>query len=161
MITDEIERNKKVVEDFVREVPLAGNLDALDELVAEDYVQHNPQAGQGRAGVRELFGNSQDQLDHDLHSHPSFYVISSPKENSSCARSCARTECSSVSGGCGMACCRSTGTRGGRPKVLGALTVSNSDPLKHVALLGSSPSPRLLRRCPFGAILPVDKRFEM
>jgi hypothetical protein len=28
MISDEIERNKKVVEDFVREVPLAGNLDA-------------------------------------------------------------------------------------------------------------------------------------
>jgi predicted SnoaL-like aldol condensation-catalyzing enzyme len=66
-VRDEIERNKRVVERFVEEVPLAGNLDTLDELVAEDYIQHNPHAGQGRAGVRDFFANFHKVLDHGLH----------------------------------------------------------------------------------------------
>lgn len=67
MTDDATARNKKVVEDFVREVPLGKNLDALDTLVAEDYIQHNPHAGQGRAGVREFFANFHEHLDEGLH----------------------------------------------------------------------------------------------
>ena len=54
---EEVERNKKLVERFFREVPYGpgDNLDVIDELVAEDYVQHNPLAGQGREGVKRFF----------------------------------------------------------------------------------------------------------
>ena len=34
--------NKALVARFFAEVPLGGNLDAIDELVSETYVQHNP-----------------------------------------------------------------------------------------------------------------------
>ena len=33
----------------------AGDVDAFDELIAEDYVQHNPQAGNGLQAVKEFF----------------------------------------------------------------------------------------------------------
>ncbi|WP_244891531.1 nuclear transport factor 2 family protein [Rhodococcus erythropolis] len=33
------------------------NLSVIDELVAEDYIQHNPEAGQGREGLREFFAH--------------------------------------------------------------------------------------------------------
>lgn len=60
------EENKRVVERFVDEVPVKGNLDALNDLVAEDYIQHNPEAGQGRAGVREFFANLEDHVGDGL-----------------------------------------------------------------------------------------------
>jgi predicted SnoaL-like aldol condensation-catalyzing enzyme len=52
-----IEENKAVVERFFTEVAHShdGDLTGLDEFVAEDYVQHNPNAGQGREGLREFF----------------------------------------------------------------------------------------------------------
>lgn len=65
-MTKNTEANKRIVERFVEEVPVRGNLDALDELVAEDYVQHNPQAGQGRTGVREFFANLEQLLGDEL-----------------------------------------------------------------------------------------------
>lgn len=71
---EESARNKQVIEDFVREVPHGGNLDALDILVAENYIQHNPRAGQGREGVRQFFDKSMVDLDRDIHSHPSLYT---------------------------------------------------------------------------------------
>lgn len=49
------ERNKETVTRLfeiiygsVQDIP------AIDELVAEDYIQHNPLAGQGREGLREF-----------------------------------------------------------------------------------------------------------
>jgi len=33
----------------------AGDVDAFDDLIAEDYVQHNPQAGNGLQAVKEFF----------------------------------------------------------------------------------------------------------
>ena len=44
--------NEKTVLRFMDEVMHGDNLDLLDELVAEDYIQHTPGIGQGRAGVR-------------------------------------------------------------------------------------------------------------
>lgn len=73
-MSDEIERNKRVVERFVEEVPLGRNLDALDELVAVDYIQHNPHAGQGRAGVRDFFANFHQVLDDGLHPSGTVHV---------------------------------------------------------------------------------------
>lgn len=51
------EANKLVVERFFHEVAHRedGDFSVMDELVAEDYVQHNPNAGQGREGLREFF----------------------------------------------------------------------------------------------------------
>ena len=59
---EEVERNKKLVERFFREVPYGpgDNLDVIDELVAEDYVQHNPLAGQGREGVKRFFTGAEN-----------------------------------------------------------------------------------------------------
>ncbi|MCK6212119.1 nuclear transport factor 2 family protein [Georgenia sp. EYE_87] len=59
MSTEKIEANKELVRRFYREVPYGpgGNLDVIDELLAEDYKQHNPEAGQGREGVKHFFTN--------------------------------------------------------------------------------------------------------
>jgi predicted SnoaL-like aldol condensation-catalyzing enzyme len=66
--SEEVARNKAVVEAFVAEVAIGKNLDRLDDLVAEDYIQHNPHAGQGREGVREFFAVfHQGALDEGLH----------------------------------------------------------------------------------------------
>jgi predicted SnoaL-like aldol condensation-catalyzing enzyme len=52
-----LERNKLVVRRFFEEVVqgTADDLDVVEELVAEDYLQHNPHAGQGREGLRDFF----------------------------------------------------------------------------------------------------------
>jgi predicted SnoaL-like aldol condensation-catalyzing enzyme len=52
MASAEVERNKEVVRRFFDEVIAGRDLDALDALVAEDYVQHSPGIDQGRAGLR-------------------------------------------------------------------------------------------------------------
>lgn len=56
---EQLLRNKELVARFFRLVPFGpgNNLHVLDELLAEDYVQHNPHAGQGREGVRDFFTN--------------------------------------------------------------------------------------------------------
>ena len=52
------EANKAVVRRFYAEID-AGNLDAMDELVAEDYLDHNPapfpNLEPGRAGLKQAF----------------------------------------------------------------------------------------------------------
>jgi predicted ester cyclase len=52
------EENKALVRRFYAEMD-AGNLDAMDELVAEDYVDHNPPPfpglDSGRAGLKQAF----------------------------------------------------------------------------------------------------------
>lgn len=56
MSTDTMERNKQAVQKLYTVIYGSGdNLDLLDELVAEDYVQHNPSADQGREGLRRFF----------------------------------------------------------------------------------------------------------
>jgi steroid delta-isomerase-like uncharacterized protein len=53
-----IEENKELVRRFYREID-AGNLDAMDELVAEDYIDHSPPPfpgfASGREGLRQAF----------------------------------------------------------------------------------------------------------
>ena len=47
------ERNKQTVARLF-DAFRAGDVDAFDELIAEDYVQHNPQAGNGLQAVKEF-----------------------------------------------------------------------------------------------------------
>jgi predicted ester cyclase len=53
-----IEENKELVRRFYREID-AGNLDVLDELVAEDYIDHSPPPfpgfAPGREGLKQAF----------------------------------------------------------------------------------------------------------
>lgn len=53
-----VERNKAVVRRFYEQID-AGNFDIVDELVAEDYLNHNPPPfpglPSGREGVKEAF----------------------------------------------------------------------------------------------------------
>ena len=52
----ELEANKQLVSRLFEVIyGTGGNLQILDEVVAEDYVQHNPLAGEGREGLRQFF----------------------------------------------------------------------------------------------------------
>jgi predicted SnoaL-like aldol condensation-catalyzing enzyme len=44
----------------------AGDVDALDDLIVEDYVQHNPQAGNGLQAVKDFFAPV-GPVDVDVH----------------------------------------------------------------------------------------------
>jgi predicted SnoaL-like aldol condensation-catalyzing enzyme len=48
------ERNKQTVARLF-DAFRAGDVDAFDDLIAEDYVQHNPQARNGLQAVKEFF----------------------------------------------------------------------------------------------------------
>jgi predicted SnoaL-like aldol condensation-catalyzing enzyme len=48
------ERNKQTVSRLF-DAFRAGDVDAFDELIVDDYVQHNPQAGNGLQAVKEFF----------------------------------------------------------------------------------------------------------
>jgi predicted SnoaL-like aldol condensation-catalyzing enzyme len=48
------ERNKQVVSRLF-DAFRAGDTEAFDELIVEDYVQHNPQAGNGLQAVKDFF----------------------------------------------------------------------------------------------------------
>jgi steroid delta-isomerase-like uncharacterized protein len=50
------ERNKELVRRCIEQVVNTGNLNAIDELVATDYVYHEPTAGEkrGRDGYKQL-----------------------------------------------------------------------------------------------------------
>ena len=50
----DIERNKQTVARLF-DAFRAGDLDAFDELIAEAYVQHNPQAANGLQAVKDFF----------------------------------------------------------------------------------------------------------
>lgn len=54
MRTEVIERNKEVVQRLF-DAFRAGDTEAFDELIVEEYVQHNPQAGNGLQAVKEFF----------------------------------------------------------------------------------------------------------
>ena len=65
----ELELNKEIANRLCVEVfqNFPPRLETIDELVHEDYIQHNPYAGQGRKGLREfaegLLTNSRADLD--------------------------------------------------------------------------------------------------
>jgi len=48
------QRNKQIVE-RVFDAFRVGDVEAFDNFIAEDYVQHNPQAGNGLEAVKEFF----------------------------------------------------------------------------------------------------------
>jgi predicted SnoaL-like aldol condensation-catalyzing enzyme len=54
MGTDAVERNKDVVKRLF-DAFRAGDTEAFDDLIVEEYVQHNPQAGNGLQAVKEFF----------------------------------------------------------------------------------------------------------
>jgi predicted SnoaL-like aldol condensation-catalyzing enzyme len=49
-----IEQNKQTVA-RIFDAFRAGDVDAFDDLIVEDYVQHNPQAGNGLQAVKDFF----------------------------------------------------------------------------------------------------------
>jgi predicted SnoaL-like aldol condensation-catalyzing enzyme len=54
MSTDAVERNKDVVKRLF-DTFRAGDTDAFDELIVEEYIQHNPQAANGLQAIKEFF----------------------------------------------------------------------------------------------------------
>lgn len=54
MSADAVERNKDVVKRLF-DAFRAGDTDAFDELIVDEYVQHNPQAGNGLQAVKDFF----------------------------------------------------------------------------------------------------------
>lgn len=49
------EQNKQTVA-RVFDAFRAGDIDAFDEIIVDDYIQHNPQAGNGLQAVKAFFG---------------------------------------------------------------------------------------------------------
>jgi predicted SnoaL-like aldol condensation-catalyzing enzyme len=49
-----IEQNRRTVA-RIFDAFRAGDVDAFDDLIVEDYVQHNPQAGNGLQAVKDFF----------------------------------------------------------------------------------------------------------
>ena len=59
------EQNKQSV-DRLLDAFRAGDTDAFDDLIVEHYVQHNPQAGNGREAVKAFF-DSAGPVDVEVH----------------------------------------------------------------------------------------------
>ena len=59
------DQNKQTVE-RVFDAFRAGDVDAFDDLIVEDYVQHNPQAGNGLQAVKDFFAPV-GSVDVDVH----------------------------------------------------------------------------------------------
>lgn len=51
----ETDRNKELIRNFYQEFFNDHQLDSADRYVREDYIQHNPEVGQGREGLKEYF----------------------------------------------------------------------------------------------------------
>ena len=60
-----IEQNKQTVAQIF-DAFRAGNVDAFDDLIVEDYIQHNPQAGNGLQAVKDFFAPV-GPVDVDVH----------------------------------------------------------------------------------------------
>ena len=52
---DNSRKNKKIVELFYNAVFIRHELGGLDEVMRDDYIQHNPDVKQGKAGFVEFF----------------------------------------------------------------------------------------------------------
>ena len=59
------EQNKQTVAQIF-DAFRAGNVDAFDDLIVDDYVQHNPQAGNGLQAVKDFFAPV-GPVDVDVH----------------------------------------------------------------------------------------------
>jgi len=59
--TPELAANKRLVFDMWRHLIDAGREETVDLYLAEDYIQHNPNAATGRAGARAYFSSREDQ----------------------------------------------------------------------------------------------------
>lgn len=53
--------NKQLVYDMYRIVLQGGYADRAGEYIAEDYIQHNPNAGQGLSGVQDYIRKTRDE----------------------------------------------------------------------------------------------------
>lgn len=62
---NDIERNKQRVQQLLDAIK-QGDIDAFDDLVADDYVQHNPQVASGRQEMKGFF-SSVGPLDLEVH----------------------------------------------------------------------------------------------
>ena len=52
---DKTDQNKAVVREMIKQILMpGGNLDRIGEFIADDYIQHNPDVGDGLAEFREL-----------------------------------------------------------------------------------------------------------
>jgi len=52
--TDQVKRNRELIKLYFRDVWSQGNLDLLDEIIAEDYINHNPGSPNPEPGPRGL-----------------------------------------------------------------------------------------------------------
>ena len=50
-----LEKNKKLVETLCKTVFQKHDFSQLDEIMRDDYIQHNPDTPQGKAGFKEFF----------------------------------------------------------------------------------------------------------
>ena len=53
--SNQIERNKEIVKDFISELMVNRDIEAAMDYVVEDYIQHNPLIPTGRKGLMEFF----------------------------------------------------------------------------------------------------------
>jgi predicted SnoaL-like aldol condensation-catalyzing enzyme len=51
----DLKRNKKIVESLIHNVFVKHDFSQLDEIMRDDYIQHNPDAAQGKKGFLEFF----------------------------------------------------------------------------------------------------------
>ena len=54
-MADNSRKNKSVVAEFYNDVFIGHNLSKLDKYMRDDYIQHNPDCPQGKAGFVEFF----------------------------------------------------------------------------------------------------------
>jgi predicted SnoaL-like aldol condensation-catalyzing enzyme len=54
-MSDNLENNRKIIETFVNDVFVNHDLGKLDSYMRDDYIQHNPDVPQGKAGFIEFF----------------------------------------------------------------------------------------------------------
>jgi predicted SnoaL-like aldol condensation-catalyzing enzyme len=65
MSTTSVERNRETIRRLF-DAFRAADVDAFDDLLVEDYVQHNPQAGSGREAAKAFFAQL-GRVDVDVH----------------------------------------------------------------------------------------------
>lgn len=114
----ELESNKRLVERLFDVIYGTGdNLHTIDEVVAADYVQHNPLAGQGARIFASSLNNSSHCRTGSTRGAP-WRCTSSRRVNSSSGRRYELTACSSTSSGYATGCYESTGMPSGPSPIL-------------------------------------------
>jgi predicted SnoaL-like aldol condensation-catalyzing enzyme len=57
-MSDNIKKNREIVETFCTDVFVNHDLSRLDNYMRDDYIQHNPDVPQGKKGFTEFFKNT-------------------------------------------------------------------------------------------------------